>query len=103
MPPIGVEVRESRLTDVTAKRTATNCLLGFEVELRHEPLVTGTKLCKKCNQVKLVLAFASHAKAPDGLHYACRQCDNERARELRVQRPERKRVPEYLKYRLRID
>lgn len=38
-------------------------------------LVQATKICNKCNQVKLVSEFTKNTSSPDGLQYKCRACD----------------------------
>lgn len=41
----------------------------------HEPTMTGTKTCTKCNRELPVICFAVHKRSKDGLHYHCRECN----------------------------
>lgn len=45
--------------------------------MKHEPAAVGRKLCKKCGEVKSVLAFAADATHADGMRNQCRTCDGE--------------------------
>ena len=40
----------------------------------HEPRMTGTKHCPKCNTDKPVLAFCVNKRSADGLNGWCRSC-----------------------------
>jgi len=45
--------------------------------MKHEPATVGRKLCKKCCEVKSVLAFAADPTHADGMRNQCRTCDGE--------------------------
>lgn len=40
----------------------------------HEPRLTGTKVCSRCRQEKVALAFSGDRKMADGLKSECREC-----------------------------
>lgn len=40
----------------------------------HEPRLTGTKVCTKCERELPVICFAVLKSAKDGLHGECRDC-----------------------------
>jgi hypothetical protein len=35
------------------------------------------KKCAKCGEIKPVTAFSAHKNSPDGLQYACKECQRE--------------------------
>ncbi len=49
----------------------------------HEPTMTGTKVCTKCERDLPVIQFAVNKKSKDGLHNECRECSTERMHKLR--------------------
>lgn len=44
----------------------------------HEPTMTGTKVCTKCERELPVIHFAVNRKNSDGLHSQCRDCLSEK-------------------------
>lgn len=42
-----------------------------------------TKVCRRCGKNKLTSQFAKHARSKDGLQQWCKQCVNERKKEIR--------------------
>jgi protein-arginine kinase activator protein McsA len=44
---------------------------------KHEPRMTGTKFCPRCETDKPVLHFSVDRKNVDGLYYVCRNCANQ--------------------------
>lgn len=47
---------------------------------KHEPLTSGTKICRTCQKEKHVLEFASNPNYKDGLVPDCRECFNKKDR-----------------------
>lgn len=47
----------------------------------HEPQLTGTKVCTKCNKELPVICFAVEARHSDGLQSQCRDCLSEKNRQ----------------------
>lgn len=47
----------------------------------HEPRLTGTKVCSKCERELPVICFAVEAKHSDGLQSQCRDCLSEKNRQ----------------------
>jgi hypothetical protein len=58
--------------------------------MKHDPLVSGYKICNKCGEPKHALAFASDSEKKDGVKNACRQCDGKESyarRKRRINQP----------------
>lgn len=54
-------------------------LLQRVLKMKHEPTMTGYKLCRKCQNVLPVIYFSVEKKNKDGLAGSCRGCLNKKA------------------------
>jgi hypothetical protein len=54
-------------------------------------MITYTKCCGRCGEVKSADDFAYNARASDGCQSRCKQCDNKLHRERRLANPEHHR------------
>jgi hypothetical protein len=49
----------------------------------HEPTMTGTKICTKCERKLPVICFPVRKSSKDGLHENCRECTRDRIKQKR--------------------
>jgi DNA-directed RNA polymerase specialized sigma24 family protein len=53
------------------------------LDRRSNQDVPSTKVCTKCNKEKSISEFGKNSRQKDGLHYWCKDCNNEHLRERR--------------------